>query len=130
MPMAEQAHREFIEAIDNQTMKDTALRGDPPFGWLARAFRDLYGADTTYRKNTAMAPLIYVKPEFQQFIAYVTRIDPSFPSWECPDTAVSAPYVETTELMRPCFKARVERLHKYWLQYRIENNRSPSNSAR
>jgi hypothetical protein len=117
-PSAQESHREFIEAVDNQTMKDAFLRGEPPFGWLARAFADLYGDDTTFSKRTALATFTVVKPDFNQFIAYLTRIDPAFPGWGCSNTAIKATYMQPTDLVRPCFKARVEHLHKYWVEYR------------
>jgi hypothetical protein len=117
-PLAEQSHREFIEAVEAQTMQDTVLRGEPPFGWMARAFADLYGEPTTFLKRTAMASYTDVRPEFRQFIAWLTRTDAAFPDWECSSTVVSAPQDQMTELVKPCFKARIERLHQAWLRYR------------
>jgi hypothetical protein len=36
---------------------------------------------------------------------------------------VSAPQDQMTELVKPCFKARIERLHQAWLRYRKEEQR-------
>ncbi len=91
---------------------------EPPYfsrwGLYAYALEFIYGDDTA--KNFDPKQIGASKPEFRQFITYLTEKDPYFPSWEY----VACGGQVEDEVFQPRFKAKMERYHQAWLQFQAQ----------
>jgi hypothetical protein len=82
---------------------------------VALAFEQFYGEDTVIRQPFGV---ILGKPIMRQFVAYLTKIDPYFPSWEY----LYIGSLSQDEVLHPDFKKKIARYYKYWKQFKVEQN--------
>ena len=110
-------NREYIqEALDN--FDDFVFRDKLPIFDLewAKALKqlatvELKGTDNSY------AYARFSEPEVLRYIAYLTQVDPYFPSWEF--TFVGP---DRDAVMHPRFVAKILKYGEYWKRFKAETN--------
>jgi hypothetical protein len=89
---------------------------------IAIALERFYGVKGTKRYNTAPGILVIeAVPHMRQFIAYLSKIDPYFPSWEY--TYIGSP---RDECLHPRFKQKIARYYEQWKRFEAEQNYTKS----
>jgi len=79
---------------------------------IALALEKFYGVKATVRYyTTPEIQVIKASPEMRQFVTYLTKVDPSFPSWEYT-------YTGDDETLHPRFKQKIERYYEQWKQFK------------
>lgn len=115
-PSEAQTNDEFWKTLSFEFFDDE-IRLDPMSTWAVnfQAFEVLHGrkvaAPTNPFVGRGSAP-----PETVRFIAYLSQLDPNFPSWEysyCPNDAQGV----VDEVMHPKFKAKINRYFEAWTQF-------------
>ena len=82
---------------------------------IALALQKFYGVKATVQSYTT--PTIHViqaSPEMRQFVTYLTKVDPFFPSWE---------YTYATgddETLHPRFTQKIERFYEQWKKFKAQ----------
>jgi hypothetical protein len=84
-------------------------------GVYIQGLEHLYGADVICRRGERRQDFC---PEVRQFVTYLSKVDPYFPSWEYADRPPA-----TSELLEPRFKAKVARYHEQWKNFEAERDR-------
>lgn len=81
---------------------------------IALAFEKFYGVKATEQYNTTPEiHLIEAAPEMRQFVAYLTEVDPFFPSWEY---TYVGPAADGTLHAR--FREKVARYYEHWKRFK------------
>ena len=81
---------------------------------IAMALEKFYGVKSTKRYYTVQQ-IIEATPEMQDFVSYLTKVDPYFPSWEYT-------YVGDArdEILHPRFKQKIARYYEQWKRFKAE----------
>jgi hypothetical protein len=88
---------------------------------VALAFEKFYGERTVHRYYTVQE-IIAPKQEMQQFVTYLTKVDPYFPSWEY----TYYKFLSQDEVLHPRFKAKMARYHEYWKRFKASEPPKPT----
>ncbi|HLG15428.1 MAG TPA: hypothetical protein VJH03_13140 [Blastocatellia bacterium] len=80
--------------------------------FLAMALEGFYRVKATKRYYT----LIEATPEMREFVSYLTRIDPYFPSWEFTYIGL----LTNDQALHPGFKQKIARYYEAWKKFKAE----------
>jgi putative flippase GtrA len=81
---------------------------------MFHAFAHLYGENISVRFNP-YSGVVEPTPKLQAFVAYLTRVDPHFPSW---DYFYPSPWMSGNQVLHPHFRQRVERYYGHWKAFK------------
>jgi hypothetical protein len=108
--------------IEAEMLRDQfPLHHGSKLSFLAQALEGLYGVKATKRYYTVQ-DIIEATPEMREFVSYLTRVDPYFPSWEYTFIGL----LNDDQAFHPRFKQKIARYYEQWKRFKAERVSSPS----
>jgi hypothetical protein len=81
---------------------------------MVHAFAHLYGEDIPVKFNP-FSGVVEPTQEVSDFVAYLTRVDPYFPSW---GYFYASPWMSGNQILHPNFRQRVAKYYEHWRAFR------------